>query len=185
MSEAQRDFWQIGKVTGAQGVRGEVFVHLFAGEAHWLPLLKEAQFAGDSWQGGAEHTLKVRTKRVHRKQGRAGLILALEGLTDRDQAEALLKGKFLYVPDEFLRAPEGEEPYLREFLDLKLLNPAGDLIGVVRGFSSNGPQDLLEVHSGSGEVHLIPLIKSWIVSRDADKGELVMDLPEGLLDIQE
>lgn len=175
----------MGKVAGAQGVRGEVFVLLFSGEAAWIDKLEVALLASDPWPGQADHALKVLSKRLHSKQGGVGLILKLEGVTDRDQAEGLLKGKFLYLPDEFLRSAPGEEPYLREFLDLKLLNPTGDLIGVVRGFSSNGPQDLLEVHSGSGEVHLIPLIKSWLVSRDTDKGELVMDLPEGLLEIQD
>lgn len=176
-------YWKVGKVTGAQGVRGEVFVLLFSGEAAWLEKLDEALFAGDVWSGSPDHSVKVLRKRLHSKQSGTGLVLQLEGLTDRDQAEELLKGKFLYIPDEYLQSEPGETPYLREFLDLKVLTPDGEEVGQVKGFNSNGVQDLLEVESCEGKTYSIPLVNDWIVNRDAET--LVMNLPEGLLEALE
>lgn len=181
--EEKLKYWKVGKVTGAQGVRGEIFVLIFSGEAAWLEKLDEALFGGETWSGSAEHKIKVLRKRLHNKQGGTGLILQLEGVSDRDQAEELLKGKFLYIPDDFLQSEPGEQPYLREFLDLKVLTPSGEEVGRIKGFNDNGVQDLLEVHSASGQTYLIPLVWDWIVNRDAEA--LVMDLPEGLLEVLE
>lgn len=173
-------YWKVGKVTGAQGVRGEVFVLLFSGEAAWLSELENALFAQDPWPGAAEHTFSVQKKRLHRKGGATGLVLKLEGLDDREEAEQLLKGKFLYIPDNFLRSQPGETPYLREFLGLKVLTPEGEFKGTVEAFSSNGPQDLLEVRTEQGQTYSIPLVSDWIVKRDDNV--LVMNLPEGLFE---
>ncbi|MEQ1723852.1 MAG: hypothetical protein ABL930_11800, partial [Pseudobdellovibrio sp.] len=57
-------------------------------------------------------------------------------------------------------------------------------IGTIRGFSSNGPQDLLLVSSGSKEFE-IPFVKQFVLHVDFKNKVIKTHLPEGLLEIND
>lgn len=107
------------------------------------------------------------------------------GVDSREQSEAL-RGAQVYVPEEALRAEPGETVFLHQILGFELRGRDGAPLGRVTGFSSNGAQDLLEIEIGSGEsVRLVPFVDDFIVDIDFDKRQLRMDLPPGLLSVEE
>jgi 16S rRNA processing protein RimM len=128
----------------------------------------------------APRSFEVESARPHKD----GLLVRLKGLSTRTEAEALRKAA-VYVADEVLRSPPGEPIFLRQILGFELVDPAGAGLGEISGFSSNGPQDLLEVSRPGRPVALVPFVDAFLIDIDFDKKQVRMDLPPGLLNLEE
>ncbi|HVK61104.1 MAG TPA: ribosome maturation factor RimM, partial [Bdellovibrionales bacterium] len=152
MSENKSGFVQVGKVKDAHGIRGELFIVLFAGEAEWLDDLTSIRLVNPT--GAADPAeFSVKSVRPHKN----GLIVKSTDIKDRNAAEAL-KGRLLEVPEEFLVSESGETPFLKEVLGFEVTTTEKGPIGRIRGFSSNTVQDLLVVETKNGDYE-IPFIK--------------------------
>ncbi len=113
-----------------------------------------------------------------------GLIVKFQEIRDRNQAEQLVKYK-VYISDDSLVSPPGERIFLKQILNFTLVEySSGKAQGKICGFASNGPQDLLQISYRGREV-LVPFVDDFLVNIDFDKKEVTMDLPEGLLDVEE
>jgi len=109
-------------------------------------------------------------------------LLKLEGVGDRDAAAALT-GREVSVPREVL--PEApEDTYLADLLGLAVVDRAGRALGTVTGVESAGAQDLLTVDRPEGP-WLLPAVEAFLVEVDRAGGRLVVDLPEGLVDLEQ
>lgn len=190
-------FVRVGKVKDAHGIRGELFIVLFAGEAAWLNQLKSIRLVNDpdaaaprvnphqkltpakpaKPQPKGPLTFAVKSARLHKN----GLIVKSADIRDRNQAEEM-RGMLLEVPEAFLISKPGEELFLREVLGFSVvdLNREGMKIGNVTGFSSNGAQDLLIVDASTGKAE-IPFVTDFVEKIDYSAKELRMKLPAGLL----
>lgn len=113
-----------------------------------------------------------------------GLIVVLEGVANRNQAEQLVKSG-VYIDDQLLESDEDGEIFLKEILGFVLLNENNEKLGEITGFGFNGAQDLLEVKLPNGRTASIPFVEPFIRNIDFDKRELAMELPEGLLDLED
>jgi 16S rRNA processing protein RimM len=165
---------KVGRVKDAHGIKGELFIKLFAGEAAWLEKLETIRLvpeAGDQ----PEKTLKVKSARVHKK----GLIAKTEEIRDRNEAETL-KGWIFEIPSDFLVSEKGDTIYLREIQGFKVFTKDRGEIGSVEDFGTNGAQDLLLVRTPSGDYE-IPFVEAFVESIDYGKGEIRLDVPPGLL----
>lgn len=185
----------VGRVKDAHGLKGELWVVLFAGQADWLDSLKETGgFLLASDEGvSSEEDLKngvgpfsLKGARVHKN----GLILQSPDIADRTAAEKL-KGKFLIIPDSYLESDEGEEFYLSEVEGFRVFE-GEKLLGVVTGFSSNVAQDLLVVSLENGarpgvkkgsEIE-IPFVEAIVVGVAGEEEKIEVSLPEGLIEVQ-
>ena len=76
---------------------------------------------------------------------------------------------------------EGEYHY-QQLIGSQVYLQSGDLIGVVEEIVKLPGQDLLSVNKGGKEV-LIPMVKQIIVSIDVQTKTIVVNPPEGLLDV--
>lgn len=171
-------FHCVGWAKSAHGIRGELFVRLYAGQADWLDAVTELHLLlpGQSQL----QPFEIELARPHKE----GLIVKLSGVGDRNRSEELQKSR-VYIDEGALASESGERIYLREVLGFKVFDKEAGELGVVAGFGTNGAQDLLRVHTPEGREHLIPFIDPFIVHIDFDKQELKMDLPPGLLTIEE
>ena len=160
----------VGKVTEAHGLKGELFVFLFAKEAPWLNDVKEVTLVN---LAGVTQRLTVGKGRLTKD----GLILAGKEFTNRNQSEAVI-GLGLCVPEEVLLSKPGQTIYLREILHFQVRD-SGKVLGVVQGFSSNGPQDLLVVVGPEGQGE-IPFVEAFLEKIDFATQTIEMHLPEGL-----
>ena len=169
----------VGWVKQAHGIRGELFVQLYAGSADWLNhldgifLLAPSEDSIKKWE--------VEVCRPHKD----GLILKVKGIADRNLSETM-KRTGVYVPDEWLEtADDDEEMYLKEVLGFEIIDTSDVLLGKITGFASNRMQDLLHVLRPDGTEALIPFVEAFIVHIDFDKQQVKMDLPPGLIDLEE
>jgi len=163
----------IGKIKDAHGLRGDVFIIFFSKDYSWIDLIDEVYIEETPYE-----VIKM-------AQHKDGLKAQLKGLTDRNQSEALI-GKQVYLPaDFFFTQDEDEGLFLTEIEKFKVVDKMAGEIGIITGFSSNTAQDLLVVTSPSGNVFEIPFVDAFIIEIDHENKTIQMDLPEGLLDLNQ
>lgn len=167
----------VGFIKSAHGIRGELFLGLFAGSADW-----DSEKLSLCLPGTSELRDFLLTQLKPHKEG---AIIRLQGIDDRNAAELLRKSQ-VYIPEDVLQAEPGDQIFLAEIQDFRLLDKDGAELGVIAGFSSNGPQDLLRVRvSGTDREALVPFVDDFIVDIDFDKEQVRMDLPPGLIHEEE
>lgn len=168
----------VGKVRDAHGLKGELFIILFAKVADWLAQLESFDLVRKELVEGklqeVRHTFTVKRVKPHKN----GLILNPKEIDNRTQAESFA-GALFEIPASLLTSKEGETIYLKEIEGFTVYDGEKE-VGPIIGFSSNGPQDLLEVKAEKGEA-LIPLIPEFIGRLDFKNKRVVMSLPQGLI----
>lgn len=112
---------------------------------------------------------------------RRGLLVRFGGVDDRNQAE-LLRGRYLFRAVEELEPPAEGEFYVHELLGLEVVTVDGRNVGRVTQVYELSPADLLEVSREGGQT-MIPFLEHVVVEVDTKSGRLVVDPPEGLLDL--
>lgn len=110
-----------------------------------------------------------------------GYLVAFQEVHDRDEAE-LLSGCYLYRDIEELEPLAEGELFYHQMLGLEVTTVEGRDVGRVVEVYELRPADVLEVSDGRRRV-LIPFTESIVVRVDVDAGRLVIDPPEGLLDL--
>ncbi|WP_374000013.1 ribosome maturation factor RimM [Bdellovibrio bacteriovorus] len=167
----------VGKIREAHGLKGDLYVLVFSGEIAWAKRMKTFGLK-------AKDSDEIRPFTVERtKPFKKGLIVKASEVTDRTMAEGLEHMEF-YIDDELLVSKPGETIYLEEIKNFKLKNPEQTVLGEIVGFSSNGVQDLLVVETANGKKAEIPFVDQFIKKIDFKHQAVVMDIPEGLLDLE-
>jgi 16S rRNA processing protein RimM len=167
----------VGKVKEAHGLRGEIYVFIFSGDISWLKKLQTFELRAKG-SGAPGKTYSVEKVKPFKK----GFILKTPEIGDRNQSEAI-EGQDFLIPADLLVSNPGETIFLKEILNFMVKNPAQENIGPIKGFSSNGAQDLLVVETSKGEAE-IPFVEAFIKKIDFKHKTVVMDLPEGILDLE-
>jgi 16S rRNA processing protein RimM len=108
------------------------------------------------------------------------LLLAFDGIDDRNEIESL-RDELLSADVDLSTLAPGEYHY-QQLLGSKVLLTSGELIGEVDEIVKLPGQDLLSV-THLGKQVLIPMVKQFIVSIDIDSKTIVINPPEGLLDV--
>ncbi len=149
---------EVGRITKAHGLRGEVVVQLYSD-------LDERVAKGATYLTAAGE-LVVRSSRVHQDRR----LVHFEGIEDRNGAEALRGTALMGEPIEV----EGIV-FVHELIDAEVRLLDGTVVGTVSAVEDNPASDLLVLSTG----HLVPL--AFMVEHTP--GEVVViDPPDGLLD---
>ncbi|MNK07772.1 Ribosome maturation factor RimM [compost metagenome] len=166
----------VGKVREAHGLKGDLYVVVFSGDISWAKRMKS--FSLKSKDSDSMEAFTVERTKPFKK----GLIVKAAEVKDRTQAESIEHLEF-YIEDDLLVSKPGETIFLNEILNFKLKDPEQTVLGEIVAFSSNGVQDLLVVQVGEKKVE-IPFVEPFIKKIDFKHQTVVMDLPEGLFDIE-
>jgi 16S rRNA processing protein RimM len=157
----------LGVVAGAHGVRGALKVKSFTAEpddiAAYGPLTDEA--------GERAFTLRI----VGHARGQ--LVIKVEGINDRNAAEAL-KGTRLHVARPVLPEPAADEFYHADLIGLRADDADGADLGTVRAVHDYGAGDLIEIRAEDGTEHLVPFTRAAVPEVDLDAGRIVVALPD-------
>jgi 16S rRNA processing protein RimM len=157
----------LGRIAGAHGIRGEVVIHAFTAAPEDI-----AAYGALSDASGVRR-FKILKARVAAK----GVVARIEGIGDRNAAEAL-KGVELYVARE--RLPEAEEGvfYHADLVGLAAVNAHGEGIGEIVAVHNYGAGDLLELKlAGSAKTELIPFSEAFVPEVDIAARRVVVLLP--------
>jgi 16S rRNA processing protein RimM len=169
------DFLLVGRVARAHGNRGQVIVNPETD-------FPETRFAvGQVMHVGAAGTIeprKIESVRFH--QGRP--VIALEGIDTMNAAEALA-GADLKIPARDLAPlPEGTF-YHHDLVGCEVRDRSARLVGRVTDVEGTMERSRLVVAGLDGRDVLIPMVAEICVEVDPASRVIVIDPPEGLLDL--
>lgn len=172
-NHTHKDWVSVGRVRDAHGIKGEIFIALKAKQADWLEDLETLRLV----QATGAREFSVSSAREHKD----GLIVNLDGVVNRNQAEEL-RGSRVEISQKLIVADPEDGLYLGQFVGLKVMSPEEYFWGTIVDLGSNGAQDLIVVENAKGRFD-VPLVEAFIVELDLDKQIIVMDLPEGLIEV--
>lgn len=163
----------VARIGAAHGVRGEVRLKSFTAD----PLAVRAYGPLEADDG---RSFVVAAARPAAGTSPDMLVVRLEGVTTREQVEAL-NGLELSVPRDRLPAAEEDEFYHADLIGLDATMTDGTKIGTVIAVQDFGAGDLLEIAPPSGPTVLVPFTRAVVPQIDVAGGRVVIDPPPGLL----
>jgi 16S rRNA processing protein RimM len=165
----------VGRIARPHGIRGQVVVNL------------ETDFPHERFHPGAEFfvngstsdRLVIATVRFHNERP----IIGFEGVTDMNQAIALA-GRELRIPVEQLTSLPPDMFYRHDLVGCAVNAADGSSIGTVTDVEGTLGGSRLVVTTDRGEV-LVPLVAEICRSIDVAGKRIVIEPPEGLLELNE
>ncbi|MCB0415273.1 MAG: 16S rRNA processing protein RimM [Bdellovibrionales bacterium] len=173
MKVSDQEWFVVGHVKSAHGIRGELFVVIPSQEFTWLNQLKSFQLCT------VDNKLCEQFDVGRMSPHKNGLIVSSPHLTDRNKAE-FFKGYNFLIPIQFVTSQPGEDIYFHEIMNFRVVDKKRGEVGTVKGFSSHSLQDLIEVDGPNGAFD-IPFVEQFIVELDFSKKIIYMSLPQGLV----
>jgi 16S rRNA processing protein RimM len=163
----------VGEIVGAHALRGLLRVRAYQPPAPSLAAGQQVVLAGP----GGERRGRVTSAAPH---GRGIVLLGLEGIVDRNAAEALA-GTRVLVPAEDLAPPGNDEFYYHEVEGFRVDTTDGRTLGTLVETFSTGLHDVWTVRDGTRE-YLIPVVADVVRTIDRTEGRVVIHPMPGLLD---
>ncbi len=171
------DYILLGEISAVFGVKGwvKVFSHTsprvhITHYSEWF--LKKPRSAKDGWT-----SIKVLQGRVQGKN----IVAKLEGVNERNQAEALIGSKIAVKNSQLEKLPKGEF-YWKELIGLTVETVKGESLGKVDWIFDTGSNDVLivkkETLENEDDKHerMIPfLMDDVVVSIDLEKSLMIVD----------
>ncbi|MCX7993435.1 MAG: ribosome maturation factor RimM [Fimbriimonadales bacterium] len=181
-----RQWVTVGVVVRPFGIRGELKVRLetdfperFQPGARlywWLPPQPEPP--------GTEEMLPHRRKKPPRtmkpqecfvKSARwhgTHLVLTLEGVETRDQAEQL-RGAWLMIPPEERMPLEEGQYYIDDLIGMEVFTESGERVGKLKNVRQGAAYDFYDIGA-----YTIPAVEEYILEVDVPNKRMVVRLPE-------
>ena len=165
---------KIAKIVNAVGLKGEVKVYNYSDVRERFEELDEIIISGKK----RESVKKILSVRY---QGNM-VILSLEGIDDRNKAEAV-KDFDVYITENDLRELPEDTFYVRNLIGMRVIDEGeyGE-IGTLKEVLQNTSQDVYVVRTSDGRDVLIPAVKDFIKSVDQEEGVITTTLIPGFID---
>jgi 16S rRNA processing protein RimM len=164
----------VGQVARTHGHRGQVIINPQTD-------FPERRFAVGAVvhgrQDGRDLSLTVTAMRLH--QGRP--VVAFEGIESMNDAETLA-GLELRVPESALTVLPTGSYYEHQLVGCEVVTTSGRELGRVRAIEGGAGISRLVLGEGRGEIQ-IPLVEEFCVVIDIADRRIVVDPPEGLIDL--
>lgn len=118
----------------------------------------------------------------HASRDKDDWLVTLEGVGDRDAADAL-RGRTVRIPRDAVPVA-ADELLVADLVGCTVVDVAGADLGVVTGSFHSGAHEVLELRTADARELLLPLVDAFLVSIDVAAKRIVYDPPEGLLDLE-
>lgn len=121
-----------------------------------------------------------------RKRGVQSFLITVDGV-DCEQKAALLTNKTIYALIDDAALPDSLEDvegfYAEDLIGFNILSQDKETIGTVVDIDDSTENVLFIVETTEGMTRMIPVADEFITEIDVDNHRIIMNLPEGLLDI--
>jgi 16S rRNA processing protein RimM len=172
MTESESLGWvAVGRLLGAHGVRGELKVHSITEEKGRLLDFPE-------WSLGPEGGPYQKYSLISGRANTKGLVVRLDGVDDRDAAQAL-SGTEIWVLRSQLPELDEDQFYWTDLVGLLVVTEDGEELGLVQHLFATGANDVMVVNS-SEEERLIPFISEVVLSVDTTAKRVTVRLMSGM-----
>jgi 16S rRNA processing protein RimM len=170
----KEDCFYLGKIAKKFSYKGEVLAYLDTDE----PGLYENMESVFVELNNHLVPFFILESRLHKNDF---LRIRFEDMDSEEAAERIL-GCELYLPLTALPALEGNKFYFHEIIGFTAQDKRLGNIGIITGINDNSAQPLFEIKKGETEI-LIPMIDDFIIKVDRENKTILLDTPEGLIDL--
>ncbi len=164
----------VGRIGRPHGIRGEVTVEVRTDD----PDLRFAPGAVLRTEPADRGPITIAGRRWHREV----LLLTVDGVGSREAAEELRDTELLVDVADLPPLEDPESFYDHQLVGLAARLPDGTALGEVTAVRHEGA-DLLVVRRAEGGELLVPFVGAIVPTVDVAGGFVVVDPPEGLLDL--
>ncbi len=162
----------IGRIIGTSGVEGELKATAYSGfPERFLQLNSLYILLEEGYRGFVVEFVEIK---------RGVVLLRLKGVKNREAAKQLVN-KEIFVPEELRMQPPEGYYFLDDIVGLLVFDRSGKQIGRVTDVISHAANDVLVVRDGEREV-LIPVVRQFVKTIDLDRGQIIVELIEGMLE---
>ncbi|HWI62438.1 MAG TPA: ribosome maturation factor RimM [Symbiobacteriaceae bacterium] len=170
--ESSSDLIKIGQITAPHGVRGEVRVYPLTDFPERFTTLRQVLIGPEARPVG------IRCRGTLKNL----LIVEIDGVADRDQAEKL-RLQYLQVPkSEVHPLPEGSY-YVFDLIGLDVVDPEGNPLGKLVAVTQESPaHDIYVVETAPRKRYMVPAVKTFVKQIDLPGGKVVIQPIPGLLE---
>ncbi len=170
----REDCVQLGYISKPHGVRGDVRAVFDVYD------LDEYRKRKDFWFAKKDESLVAAKISRFQPQHKNEVILHIDGVEDRDQAETWI-GRTIFVPMNDLPAlPEGHFYYF-QVIGFQVVDQVLGSLGTVIDFADGAAQDIMIMEYEGKEV-LIPITETFVGKADMEQKVVYTHLPEGLVE---
>jgi 16S rRNA processing protein RimM len=170
----KEECFYLGKIAKKFSFKGEVLVYLDTDEPELYENLESV------FVECGKHLVPffIENSSLHKNDL---LRVRFEDINTEDAADELI-GNAIYLPLEMLPKLEGNKFYFHEVIGFEIEDKRLGVVGKIQSINDSTAQPLFEVLDGDKEI-LIPMIDHFLVSIDRDNRKVIMDLPEGLIEM--
>lgn len=175
------DLIELGAVSEAQGLQGQVKVRphssepvaLLSSKAVWLSLIprRDAGVSASVEQASLTQ-YKVKSAKMHS----GNVVMALEGVSDRDQALALKGARILLARDAFPKA-DSDSYYWVDLIGCSAVNLQNEALGEIIDVTENGAHGVIAIGDPLSKTikQLIPFVKEVVQNVDLANKKITLD----------
>ena len=170
----KEDCFYVGKIVKKYSFKGELLIKLDADE----PELYEDM---DSVFVDLRNNLVpffIESSQLHKSEL---LRIKFEDVDTEQDADALLKCD-IYLPLEFLPKLKDDKFYFHEIIGFTVEDVNFGMVGIVKSVNDSTAQALFEIDRDGIEI-LIPMIDAFIKKVDKKNKVILVETPEGLIDL--
>lgn len=169
----KNDFYLLGKITRTHGLQGNVILKLDTDQPEMYDKL-EGVFIEVN---GLLVPFFVEKQQWSRDNSK---IITFKNASLQQSEQTV--GKDVYLPLSTLPPLSGNQFYYHEVLGFTVVDGEGKNYGTIYQINDQTAQHLFILKLEGKEV-IVPIIKDWIKDVKREEKVIVMDLPEGLLDV--
>lgn len=169
---------QMGRIWKPHGVRGELKVIPEGDDPERMLDLKTVVL-GSAPAAGTPYT--VEGARMQQTKRGPLVLLRLDGVEGRDEAETLRRLKVFALEDD-LPALEEDEHYVHDLIGAEVVDPDGEVLGTLASVEETAAHDLFVISRPDGRESFVPVVDAFVRSIDAEAMRIVITPIEGLLD---
>lgn len=179
--ELPSDAVELGRIGEAWGIKGWVKVHAHSATpdalldaTEWF--LQRPTPPHDRQFAAFNGTVSVQLVQV--KPHADTLVALLQGMADRNAAEALKGARIFVSRSQFPASADPDEFYWVDLMGLKVVNREGVSLGVVQDLMSTGPTSVLVLafeQDGKAAERMIPFVSAYVDKVDKAAGLITVD----------
>jgi 16S rRNA processing protein RimM len=178
VTSSPTEFFIVGRARKAHGIRGELAVEVITDAPDVVFASGARLFAGTTTGDLAPDRTELHV--VQAAPFKGGIIVSFREITDRTEAERW-RDRYFLVPSSELPAPEDDQVYVHELIDMRVILASGEELGTVIDVYDL-PQGLtLDVRREKGTV-MVPYNDRFVTGIDRERRVITVDPPEGMLD---
>ena len=170
----KEDCFYLGKIAKKFSFKGEVLIYLDTDEPELYENL-ESVFVERN-----KHLVPffIENGSLHKNDF---LRVLFEDINTEADADALI-GSDIYLPLNMLPKLSGNKFYFHEVIGFEIEDKRLGFVGEIQSINDTTAQPLFEVLKDGAEI-LIPMIDHFLVKVDRENKKIIMDLPEGLIEM--